>query len=84
MELYFENNFFFLVEGFALYLFQLLTLTTRVKNNWKSRISKLHLNKDMQEIVCILQSCLDAEKRLTASQLVENLESIQKAQSKDI
>jgi len=67
------------IEGFALYLYQLLTLTTRVKNNWRPQIQKLQLPDEQQPFIGLLHSCLDPIERPTAIQLVERLESIQRA-----
>lgn len=61
-----------------MYLYQLLTLTTRVKNNWKSQISKLQLPEDQQPFLGVLHSCLDPIERPTSAQLVERLEVLEK------
>jgi len=64
------------IEGFALYLYQLLTFTTRVKNNWKSQAQKLQLPTGNQKFVPILHDCLDPLSRPSSAQLVARFEEL--------
>lgn len=58
-------------------MYQLLTLTTKVKNNWKSQVQKLQLTEDQKPFIGVLHACLDPIERPSSSQLVERLEAIE-------
>jgi hypothetical protein len=65
-----------LVEGFALYMYQVLTCSTRLKNNWKSKVATMKLAPEFQPFVDLIRDCLNAASRPTSAQLVSRLTSL--------